>query len=406
MNILYLTTSFPPFMEAHTIRNVHYMNRFIDNGDHVLVCAPIYQQSNRNFNGMLNERINVVYTRLPLFERIGELLKNKSPNGLFMKGYNYFINFIYPDSKRGWDHIAKKILKKQVNLNDFDCVISASGSYTAHILAAQLVREFPHLKWVAEYGDPWSIKGDESINRRAYKCEQNILTKCSKIIFTTQKTVDIYKKNFEFSDDIYDAIFGGYDDDIPKLTKYDRYGDTLRLAYIGVAYRSSRNLETIIMALKDLPTVTFSVIGKCSEHFKSLAKKQSIDNVKFTGQVPYKDSIIAFTDHDAYVIVGNDSTSQIPSKIYNYIASKKPIIYISQMKEGDPTRELLEQFDGILYCENNINDVHNSIELLLCHYNQYLNESINRETNSLFYELSWREAAQKMVNTVHKVVKG
>jgi glycosyltransferase involved in cell wall biosynthesis len=62
----------------------------------------------------------------------------------------------YPDVERKWRVPALEAGRTELRKGGYDVILSSSSPITAHIVAAELKREFG-LPWVAEYRDPWSL---------------------------------------------------------------------------------------------------------------------------------------------------------------------------------------------------------------------------------------------------------
>ena len=120
---------------------------------------------------------------------------------------------------------------------------------------------------------------------------------------------------------------------------------------IGVA----QNLETILLAARKLKYIKFNIVGS-GRDFKNVKNKiqyYNLDNVKLHGRVNWENIIKIYQDTDIlYAQLTKNFSSAIPSKLYEYLASGKCIIYggIGQAVEK------LKFFENVFFVEpqNNI----------------------------------------------------
>jgi glycosyltransferase involved in cell wall biosynthesis len=238
-------------------------------------------------------------------------------------------------------------------------VVSSSGSFTAHIAAARLARHYG-IPWIAEYGDPWFLNplGSRWPWVRAMNgwWERGVLRSCSGMTVTTEETAALYRDWLGEEAPPAAVVPCGFyrlgdDSAISPLKR------GLRIAYVGSASAGSRDLGLFMRILEDAllrqepgarGATLFRVIGSSSPLFEQAARAYVTFKTEFSGWVTYTDSIREMGNADALLLIGNRSASQIPGKVYQYLASGRPVIYLSQMARGDPTERLLEAFGGVL----------------------------------------------------------
>src|SRR4051812_47618816 len=65
-------------------------------------------------------------------------------------------NFFIPDARKFWIKPSIKYLSSYIAQNKIDYVISSGPPHSMHLIAAGLKSKFPHVKWVADFRDPWT----------------------------------------------------------------------------------------------------------------------------------------------------------------------------------------------------------------------------------------------------------
>ncbi len=107
---------------------------------------------------------------------------------------------------------------------------------------------------------------------------------------------------------------------------------------IGVA----QNLDTLLIAAKNLPDIEFNIVGS-GRNLKSIKRnvyKYNLKNVKIHGRLNWDELLEIYKKTDIlYAQLSEEFNSAIPSKLYEYLASGKLIIYggvgeaIAKLKE-------------------------------------------------------------------------
>ena len=374
----------------------------IERGNEVTVLAP-----NANWlsakNTIVNESVQEWRTSPPPFIKIQRFLTSKGYLVSLLKVFNILVNYLpIPDMFSGWFLVSKIIIDKNFNPKHFDIVITSSGGYSAHLIGNYINRKFGS-KWVADYGDPWGLNIYGKKKRLPFFLEKRILRGCSALFFTTQNTINAYKKNHQLSEIKIYNLPCGYDESI--LIKNKSSNKKYKIVYTGVAYSLSRNLSNAVIAISKLNNCNFEIVGSYSEKFVELAKSLKTNNIYFRGKVSYDDSIDIIQNSDILLHIGNFGTLQIPGKTYIYLGTPKPIIYIKQEETDDPTLDFLLRFEGVLVTENNSDSIEKSLKEVTSNYEFYLNKSINRVNSDELKKFIWSNLGDYFDKCLREVIK-
>jgi hypothetical protein len=365
MRVLFISLSLPPFAESQTIRSAYWIEAAAAQGVQFgLLTAEVGKENqDSSLNALIPEGIPIWRTPEPKYDQRRRALRAQ-PFGRWLDYVyaNAAYRLLAPDVRRGWERWAYQ-LAHQI-LPDFrpDLILSASGSCTAHIAAHRLAQE-TGLTWIADLGDPWSLVDwhySEMVLKAIWNTvlENRYLPNTNHLIVTTEPTQTAYQGRWGQRTPPISVIYYGYRDaDFMNATP-PHLRLPIEIAYVGAASRRSRNLIPLIRSLAAIVgrsqlNYHLTIVGETSAFFRREVEKQSITNVQFTGRVSYRESIDWMLKSDLLVLVGNQGRLQIPGKTFLYLASGRPILYLSQLPlDQDPTWALLRPFAGVVAVPN------------------------------------------------------
>lgn len=407
MDILFISTSIPPFTDMQSIRNAFLLQSLKKKGHNVTILTAEFPWGDNSLIDLLPRDQRVLKTRTPIFVKLQKILMKKNFLKPLLKVFNISSNiFLIPDIQMFWDIQAIKLIKKLYKKkNNFDLVITSSGSYTAHIVGRWLKKNH-NIPWVAEYGDPWGVDEYGEVKSINHALEQKLLRYVDGITFTTPTTIDVYNKVSNFPMEKMRLIPCGYEFIIADPVK-EKAEQKKKISYTGVAYASSRNLSNAIKAISNVSSNNFQLdmVGTFSEKYKNEAKLLSNLDINFKGRVSYRESLNHIASSDILLHIGNKGIMQVPGKTYIYLSSKKPILYIQQ-SNIDPTLALLKKFGGVVFCENDELSIVAALKDLISNYEFYKTEANNREFNDEFHKYHWDYIGNEFVEFVEKVKLG
>lgn len=123
-----------------------------------------------------------------------------------------------------------------------------------------------------------------------------------------------------------------------------------------------QNLSSFINVIKDLRQFKFIIVGDGNDfdNIKKLIREDEIKNVELTGRLDYNELLPYYRQtHFLYAKLDPNIKSAVPSKLFEYLAIGKPLIYSGK----GAAIEVLGQFKNVVVCE----DEQNSIQSILNH---------------------------------------
>jgi hypothetical protein len=412
--LLFLSTSIPPLPESQTIRNVYFLRGLAARGYDIDVVAPPAEGGDGTLFDLLPSGVRVLRTREPAYERIQRLVARVSLRSLRPVARSAVATaagmLCAPDVRRDWARLAIRTALEQAQRPSG--IVSSSGSAAAHLAAAELARDW-RIPWVAELGDPWSFNPIRPaslphIRWQNGRLERRAFAGVSALVVTTEETAAVYRARWPSLP--VRVVPCGY-------SKPARGGTVapgargVSIAYVGSASRGTRDLRVFLAALSKLPrecnggTLGFQVIGSHSPAFVRAARKLGLDNVTFSGWVGYWKSIELMHQADLLLLYGNADPLQVPGKVFNYMASNRPILYLGQLPpEKDPTHRLLSGLPGVICTTTNDPALPDLLHATLANLDQYSIEALRRMDDPGLTRYHWDELGRYFASVVENAL--
>lgn len=271
-------------------------------------------------------------------------------------------NFFIPDARKFWIKPSIHHLKKYLKENKIDAIISSGPPHSMHLIAMGLKKDFPAIKWLADFRDPWTnidFYGDLMLSRTAdskhRRLEKQVLIYADAINVVGKtwcaEMIDIYKSTGEKKIEKFSAITNGYDDeDVFKgeLEKDKKFS----LAHIGSLVKS-RNPGVLWKALSELikenaafeKDLEIKLVGKVDYSVKESIEKHGL--TKYLRKIDYLPHAEVIKEQQRskvlLLLVNNTKNAKgiLTGKFFEYMAASVPIIAIGP--ENGDLAEILNQ---------------------------------------------------------------
>jgi len=291
-------------------------------------------------------------------EQLGFLEKHKNSR-LLDKIFDIFEEiFVYPDATISWYPVAIKEGGKLINEEHFDAIISSSAPVTSHLIAHQLKKE-SGTPWLADMRDLWTQNHNYKYSHlrklREKRLEVNTL-KLADAVTTVSVPWSAKLKNIHNSIKIR-TITNGYDPDL--MNNSNHLSEEFTITYTGKIYRGYQDPEPLFKALHDLVAegivdpreVSVNFYGRDQNFLSKKIEKYNLENiVHIKGLIPREEVIQEQRTSQILLLLSwNDPNEEgvIPAKIFEYFATKRPILSIGEYGGGETQRILMETSAGI-----------------------------------------------------------
>jgi glycosyltransferase involved in cell wall biosynthesis len=268
-----------------------------------------------------------------------------------------------PDDRLGWIPEATRSGLVLLHKTHFDCIVSTSAPYTAHLVALRLAR-MTHIPWVADFRDPWSSNSFLYFPTQAHQkvhswLERLVVEWCDRVMTCTSGfREDFYQRYPYLQRDKFTVVTNGYDpEDFPE--PFPEPYPIFTISYVGDFYGPQTPLFFLLGLRQFLdrhPEAAKSMQILFAGPFKArvfpLVEALNLKPViQFLGFLPHERAIdVLRRSHALLLVLGEKRGGEriYPAKVFEYLGSCKPILAL--VPEG-LTRDLLKE-SGVAFLVN------------------------------------------------------
>ncbi len=259
--------------------------------------------------------------------------------------------FAFPDPQCAWLKPAVAAAKLWPRSEVPDVVLATGGPWTS-LLVGQALAEHWRVPFIADYRDPWSNNPYVSfrsplLNGRARALEASVCHSAGRIIANTPELQAQLARDYPEHAQKIVAITNGYDPDLFPHATAGRTGGTseqaagqgLELCHFGTVYgkRTPAVLLQTALELVDAGRLTpahlrLRFVGSwdvdepdCERVAQALERAGILTREP---AVPHQACLQQMLRADALLVMQPDSPLQIPGKIYEYVATRRPMVLI------------------------------------------------------------------------------
>ena len=271
-------------------------------------------------------------------------------------------NLFIPDARVYWVNPSVAYLKKYIQENNIDTIVTSGPPHSLHLIGLKLKQELP-IKWFADFRDPWTtigyhkaLKLSSYADKKHKKLEKEVLNSADTIIVTSKTT----KTEFEaITNKPIAVITNGYD--VEKINKQP-LDEKFTMAHIG-SFLSDRNPKILWEVLQELiaensffaDCFQLKLIGKISQEIiDSIIDFQLYKYCDNLGYVSHIEAIQHQRTSQVLLLIeidSKDTKSIIPGKLFEYMVSERPIIAIGP-KDSDFAEIITSTNTGVFFTYN------------------------------------------------------
>jgi glycosyltransferase involved in cell wall biosynthesis len=310
------------------------------------------------------------------------LSENKKPSltekiSVWIRG-----NFFIPDARKFWIKPSINYLSHYLKKNPVDAIVSSGPPHSMHLIALGLKKQFPNVKWVADFRDPWTeidfyeeLMLSRSSDQKHKELELEVLSKADKIVSIGKGMSEGLKKIYGRQAEKFAVIPNGFDEDdiYTGITEKDK---KFSIAHIGTLVKS-RNPEVLWKVLKQLvdenenfkKDLEIKLVGKVDFFVKERIAAHGLGQfVTRIDYLPHSEVIREQQKAKVLLLLVNQTRNAkaiVTGKIFEYLAAKVPILAIGP-EDGDLADILRETQSGLI---SDFNDEKKLKENILKLYN-------------------------------------
>ncbi len=293
-------------------------------------------------------------------------------------------NVFIPDARYLWVKPSVRYLKKYIQENQIDTIVTSGPPHSLHLIGLQLKKEL-NVTWFADFRDPWTtigyhkaLKLSRYAEKKHKKLEHEVLNSADTIIVTSKTTKEEFKA---LTSKPIEVITNGYDvENVTKQTLDDKF----TLAHIG-SFLSDRNPKLLWEVLSELtyenPNFAthfqLKLIGKISQEIlDSIEHYKLNDYLNNLGYVSHQEALEHQRKSQVLLLIEIDSPetkSIIPGKVFEYLVSERPIVAIGP-KDSDFAEIITSTNTGVFFTYNEKDKLKTTI---LRYFDLYLEKKLN-----------------------------
>jgi glycosyltransferase involved in cell wall biosynthesis len=267
---------------------------------------------------------------------------------------------IHPDEQIGWVPFARRAAFKITQKQRIKAVYSTSGPISNHIIAGHIKKKFS-IPWIAEFRDEWFEAPNLALptswhKKFHFELEKKIVTNADRIVTMAPTFTELLKKH-DVDDEKFATVTAGFDpDDLSSGISQSR-SSIFTTVFAGVFYDSFRPnrfiatvnelIEESMVSREDVRLVFVGPIK--SEDRKDIAGIDKYCVCEFVGFVPHKVAMQYVRDADVLLLLLSEKRGAgvLPSKVFEYMASAKPILALVPPK-GEVAKIIIQTGTGVV----------------------------------------------------------
>jgi len=362
--ILVVTHQYVPHISPRTTRWKLIIEELVNSGHEVTVVTGTKQ---------FKEEKNIVYVGNKRSSSVVNQMRVKSNNlsgsNIIKKLFYKFLKKIYriivktfawPDYSMFW---LFSIYRNRKNLNiDYDLIVSVSLPFSSHI-AAYILNKKNKKDWVMDIGDPYTLKKEAPENNKLLYgylnkyYENKFYSLADKIIFTHEDAMSAHIEYFDIDTEktfIGNPISNFIDEIFLRSLQYNYNSRPINFGYFGVFTKGVRSPKNFMKYFKGTEDIQFHWYVNDDSKNEIIIHNNDLDSV-FHPLVGRDESrkLMADSVH-CLVSIGNLNTTQLPSKVIEYISTGKPVIHFCEV-ENDPVVNISKDFNNLFIFSETIN---------------------------------------------------
>jgi len=265
-------------------------------------------------------------------------------------------NMLIPDARVGWVNVAYKAAEKILQEEDIDTYFITSPPHSSQLIGLKLKKRFPDKKWIADFRDPWTdiyFYKDMLHTPIAKKIdagyERRVLESADKVLVVNNGVKKTFSERLGNQKDKIHLIPNGFDTvdfDIPSTPPSHEF----LITYAGTL-ADIYNPEVVFQVLRslvnkyvDICPIRLLFVGKIADDIKKMPQKYGVgEQVSYIDYVPHAEIVQYLRNTTCLLLVipqAGDEVGIIPGKIFEYLATRKPVWAIGP--NGGDVQDILE----------------------------------------------------------------
>ena len=368
--LLLVSYYFPPLRLSGSVRTLKFVKYLLRNNWKSTVITSDYIDDHNYDESLQKEldKLNIEVIRIKerrifrFFRRVDPI---RRPRKIVKRLLNYISNiFFVPDSKKRW---AKEVKEKVIELlkrEHFDVILVSCPPFSAFSELTKISSTL-RIPIVVDYRNLWfgryNLNYPTPLHRIKHKkLEYKALKTAEKVIVSNRKIKEKLIQFFPFlTFESVTIIETGFDyEDFSTIKPYPRIKNKLVLLHYG-DFNNESSAKYFLKSFNQLKLERPDIASNIELHFVGDIGKENIRLIRILnlhefvinhGKVDYKEAISKIKSADIlWLQIDNlkNIDAVLPTKLYYYLASGKPIF--AMIPDG-ASKLLLENYEAVFFC--------------------------------------------------------
>lgn len=409
--VLFLAYYFPPAGGGGVQRSSKFVKYLPDFGLEPIVITANEVQSEPKDLSLLNDVRKIKIIRTDKDNIIPKLLLNNK------YVYEFFNMVVCPDIQLGWLPYLRKKVDNVIKTENISLVYTSCSPFSLNFEGIRIKKKYG-IPWVTDFRDPWTLNANykpiSPIHRWfSWFLEKKSMKICDFYIANTEMNLKRSCEAFPVLKNKSTFIPNGFDpDDFEEKTdtfNLDREESPWQITYIGACYHSY-NPEYLFKAIRDFKDIYGDreiIINYAGAHFKCFSgiaekfglKAYLVDH----GYLSHLETIKLIENSDLlllYLPKDSKASGWVPGKLYEYIASNKPIFGI--VPEGISQEILIKSGRGFALTHDDA--INNGFEELNHIWNRWKNGLDNILINQEYIKMYDKRLQTKKLASIFNTI--
>jgi glycosyltransferase involved in cell wall biosynthesis len=265
------------------------------------------------------------------------------PNGVQKPGLPMRLaqRILCPEPEVVWVPFAVRKATQIIRKHGIDTLLVTAPPFSAFLAGNALKRRFPHLRYVADFRDEWltfylnnnDFQNNKYARRRAPLIERETIQAADLVVAVTESSLDEIRSRYPSESPAkFHCVSNGFDPAaFAGFQARSHAEDRVVVTHVGTIYRNS-SPRYYFEALQRLPESMRQkfhtrFIGRLTDPERANLEQQSV-SVEIAGFMPQAQALRFMEDTDYLLMTMTDPIS-MPGKLYEYLATGKPILAIA-----------------------------------------------------------------------------
>jgi hypothetical protein len=439
MKVLMITPTYPPTNGSHVLRMLKMANVLAESGIEVHVITYEIEENHPQYDSKILENVDkrIKIHRAPIgflhrraYSTFKEQTKghynkpNKSKIGIKEMIYKFVSrhknSLLFPDTMIDWLFSVIRFENKRNLINTIspDLILSCSMPSSVHIISYVLHKKYG-IPFYLDYADPWVYLGNYNEKSIRFKIERwmekKILKSAVGYSFSAPGCADLYIEKYNLPKDRVITCMSGYERKLIELSnqhyktnEYKKTSSLVTFTYGGALHSYVRDPIPFFKALANISDDNISIKIRTDDvtRIKLLVEEFKVSKyVEVDSYIKFNDYYLEMLNTDVILFFGNKNDIQVPGKIFNCIATGKPILYIkSNDREQDTVEKILNRYNRAYFATNSVESIGNKLNEIINGFNMKNGSILNTLDEEI---LQFSEDAQfgilaKKLHEIHK----